>query len=111
MVTEYFERACAARSATFIEIPGGNSLSYEEANFRADALANALARIGVGKGDRVVTILDNGLTPIVLFLACLKTGSIYVPLNTTLKGQYLVREIASAEPKVISLKAIILILS
>lgn len=101
-VTEYFERACAQRgSATFIEIPGGNSLSYEEANFRADALANALARIGVGKGDRVVTILDNGLTPIVLFLACLKTGSIYVPLNTTLKGQYLVREIASADPKVI----------
>lgn len=101
-VAEYFERACAQRgSATFVEVPGGDSLSYDEANFRADALASALVRIGVGKSDRVATILDNGLTPIILFLACLRIGSIYVPLNTTLKGPYLVREIASADPKVI----------
>jgi carnitine-CoA ligase len=101
-VAEYFERACAQRgSATFVEVPGGDWLSYDEANLRADALASALIRIGVGKSDRVVTILDNGLTPIILFLACLKIGSIYVPLNTTLKGSYLVREIVSADPKVI----------
>jgi crotonobetaine/carnitine-CoA ligase len=101
-VTDYFERACAQRgSATFVEAPEGDLLSYEEANCRADALASALSRIGVGKGDRVVTILDNSLTPIILFMACLKIGGIYVPLNTTLKKQFLEREITNADPKVV----------
>ena len=49
-VTEHLERACAMRgSATFIEALGEGSL-YGEANQRADALAGALGRIGVGKG-------------------------------------------------------------
>ena len=65
------------------------------------SLLRALSRMGAGIGDRIVTMLDNNLTPIVLFLACLKIGSIYVPLNTTLKGKFLEREIANADPKVI----------
>jgi crotonobetaine/carnitine-CoA ligase len=101
-VTEHLERACALRgSATFVEALGEGSLSYGEANQRADALAGALGRIGVGTGDRVVALLDNGITPVILFLACLKLGSIYVPLNTTLQGQYLERELGNADPKVI----------
>lgn len=101
-VTEHFERACVQHgSATFIEAPGGEDLSYGEANQRADRLAGALGRVGVGKGDRVVALLDNGLAPVVLFLACLKLGSIYVPLNTTLKGQYLERELCNADPSAI----------
>ena len=37
---------------------------------------------GVKKGDRVVVQVDKSIEAVLLYLACLRAGAIYVPLNT-----------------------------
>jgi acyl-CoA synthetase (AMP-forming)/AMP-acid ligase II len=48
--------------------------------------ANALAARGVRHGDRVATLLPNGIELLTLFWACAKLGAAIVPLSTLLNG-------------------------
>ncbi len=55
--------------------------SFAEFDERADRLANALADLGVGHGDRVSTLLFNGTEIVLTVYACAKLGAVFNPLN------------------------------
>jgi len=55
--------------------------TYAELDRTANRLANALADLGVGKGDRVSTMLFNGTEIVVTLFACGKLGAVFNPLN------------------------------
>jgi len=55
--------------------------SYAEFDERANQLANALTDLGVGKGDRVATLLHNGSEIVLTVFACSKIGAVFTPLN------------------------------
>ncbi|WP_211694266.1 long-chain-fatty-acid--CoA ligase [Natronomonas salina] len=57
------------------------SYTYAEFDERATRLANALADLGVGKGDRVSTMLYNGSEIVLTAYACGKLGAVFNPLN------------------------------
>jgi len=57
------------------------SRTYGETNRRADALARALADLGVGRGDRVALYMQNRPEAMESFFAVLKVGAAAVPLN------------------------------
>ncbi|HEU4404666.1 MAG TPA: amino acid adenylation domain-containing protein [Polyangiaceae bacterium] len=59
----------------------GESLTYAELVRRARALAGALARRGVGRGDLVALCLDRSVWSVVLPLAVLEAGAAYVPID------------------------------
>jgi malonyl-CoA/methylmalonyl-CoA synthetase len=59
---------------------------------------NALSALGVRSGDRVVVQVDKSLPSLFLYLACLKGGYIFVPLNTAYKASELNHFVADAEP-------------
>jgi amino acid adenylation domain-containing protein/thioester reductase-like protein/non-ribosomal peptide synthase protein (TIGR01720 family) len=60
---------------------GGQALAYAELNRRANRLAHALIREGVG-ADTVVALLDRrGVDFLVMILAVLKAGGAYLPLD------------------------------
>jgi malonyl-CoA/methylmalonyl-CoA synthetase len=59
---------------------------------------NALSALGVRSGDRVVVQVDKSLPSLLLYLACLKGGYIFVPLNTAYKASELNHFVADAEP-------------
>jgi acyl-CoA synthetase (AMP-forming)/AMP-acid ligase II len=71
-----------ARSAsTAIVIPeSGIRVDYKAFCNQVVEMANALASIGIGRGDRVATVLPNGLSAIVSFLAASVAGTA-APLN------------------------------
>jgi long-chain acyl-CoA synthetase len=61
---------------------GDRSLSYAELDRRTDALAHALAGLGVTKGDRVGVLMRNRPELLEAMFACFKAGYCLVPLNS-----------------------------
>ena len=45
-------------------------------------MLSLLQQLGVKKGDRVVVQVDKSIEAVLLYLACLRAGAIYIPLNT-----------------------------
>ncbi len=63
----------------------GRSFTYAEWNARVNQLANALARLGIGRGDRVAFYLRNVEALASAHLATQKLGAVSVPLNFRLR--------------------------
>jgi amino acid adenylation domain-containing protein len=62
-------------------IDGERSLRYAELEQRATALARRLSDLGVRRGARVGTCLDRSIEEMVAFLAVLKLGCAYLPVD------------------------------
>ena len=65
---------------------GEHRLTFREFNARVNRVANALGELGLGKGDKVATILDNSLELVEVYQAVAKTGLVAVPLSPLLRG-------------------------
>ncbi len=63
---------------------GGHLLTYAELEDRAARCADALGASGIGTGDRVAALLDNGHEYAEVLFACARLGAILVPLSTRL---------------------------
>jgi acyl-CoA synthetase (AMP-forming)/AMP-acid ligase II len=69
-----------ARNTAFLLTDSGIRVSYDSLRQQVVAMADALASMGIGRGDRVATVLPNGLPAVVSFLAGSITGTA-APLN------------------------------
>lgn len=77
----------------------GLEWTYKDFNDRAEALAQHLTKdLGLKKGDRIGVYSKNRAEFILLFVACVKTGTILVPLNFRLTPRELDTLIGDAEP-------------
>src|SRR6185436_16258717 len=76
-------------------------LIWSEFNEQVNRWANALGGLGVGRGDRVATLLPNCLEALATFWACAKTGAAAVPLSALLLEEGLASLLADARPRVI----------
>lgn len=84
-------------------IVDGVTLTFEQADDRANRVANSLARLGVTKGDVVNTYMYNSVDHICAWLACAKLGAIWAPINIALVNLDLTYTIQDAEPAAIVL--------
>nr|WP_299246395.1 malonyl-CoA synthase [uncultured Halomonas sp.] len=78
----FAERMRARGEADFITTREGRSYSYTQALEMSARLAGALIGLGVTPGDRVAVQVDKSPEAILLYLACLRMGGVYLPLNT-----------------------------
>lgn len=69
-------------AAPLLETVDGRVLTYGEAEAASGQMAGLLAHLGVVKGDRVAVQVEKSPEAVVLYLACLRAGAIYLPLNT-----------------------------
>jgi malonyl-CoA/methylmalonyl-CoA synthetase len=60
---------------------GEGLVSYGEAHARSAQLAHALLGLGVEPGDRVAVQVAKSSEAVLLYLACLRAGAVYLPLN------------------------------
>jgi len=79
----------------------GDEYSARRMEAESNRLARALSELGVGKGDRVATLLEHGPAQVVSFFAALKLGAVQVPVNTAYKGDFLRHQLADSGSKVI----------
>jgi len=78
----FLERFPEDPAAVFLEGTDGRQLRYSEVPGRTGQILSLLQRLGVQKGDRVVVQVDKSIEAVLLYLACLRAGAVYVPLNT-----------------------------
>lgn len=86
-----------------IDADTDQKFSYDEINRRALKLAHYLTDNGIGKGDCVALLAPNHISYIDFMFACMKTGSIFVPLNWRLSVDELKYIIDHCEPKLIAI--------
>jgi malonyl-CoA/methylmalonyl-CoA synthetase len=84
----------------FISSPGHAPLSYGDAFAWAARFAHVLTRHGVKPGDRVAVQVEKSPEALFLYLACLRLGAIYLPLNTDYTAAELGYFAGDAEPAV-----------
>ncbi len=65
-----------------VATPDGRRFSYADLDAGAAGYAGALATLGVVLGDRVLVQAEKSVENVLLYLACLRMGAIFVPLNT-----------------------------
>src|SRR4026207_1098055 len=65
-----------------LSTPSGRRLSYGAMNRLVDHIAAALADRAVTPGHRVVAQVEKSPEAVALYLACLRIGAVFVPLNT-----------------------------
>ena len=59
----------------------GISVSYLELDNSVRCFENNLIKLGLRKGDRIIVSIEKSLEYIYLYLSCLKSGVIFIPLN------------------------------
>lgn len=78
----------------------GDVFSYGRLDEEVDRMARGLRRLGVQRGDRVVSVLDNGSDAVITWFAANRLGAINVPVNTANKGEFLRHQMADSGAKV-----------
>jgi malonyl-CoA/methylmalonyl-CoA synthetase len=86
---------------TFIETSQGRRFTYRALEKLSAELLSVLARSGVSAGDRVLVRVDKSVEAIALYVACLRLGAVFVPLNTAYTTHELEYFIRDAEPALI----------
>jgi len=86
------------KNADALEFNGIN-YTFGEINSRANRMARLLKLRGLEKGDRLCVYLENSVTFIDLYLAAIKLGVIFVPVNILYKEREIAHIYKDAEPK------------
>jgi malonyl-CoA/methylmalonyl-CoA synthetase len=82
-------------------VPGGEVVRYEDLAAESARIAHALVAAGCRPGDRVAAQTDKHWRVLALYLACLRAGLGYLPLNTGYQKSELTHFFGDAEPRVI----------
>src|SRR6478752_6796928 len=77
----------------------GVTYTFGEIDARSNRMAHALAGRSLTSGDRLCVYLANSVEFIDLFLACVKLGVIFVPINILYRERELSHILSDAEPK------------
>jgi malonyl-CoA/methylmalonyl-CoA synthetase len=77
----------------------GRTYTFGELEVRSNCVARALVRRGFSAGDRLCVFLPNRIELIDLFLACVKLGVIFVPINVLYREREVGHITGDAEPR------------
>jgi malonyl-CoA/methylmalonyl-CoA synthetase len=91
----------ADTDATCLELPDGRAFSYAEMDSGSSRVAGCLRHQGVSPGDRVMVQVEKSPEAVLLYLACLRSGAVFVPLNTAYTPREVAYFIEDAKPKVL----------
>ncbi|ETR77954.1 malonyl-CoA synthase [Afipia sp. P52-10] len=84
-----------------IETPDGRHVSYGDLIAQSGRMANYLVARGVKVGDRVAVQAEKSVPALVLYLATVRAGAVYLPLNTAYTLNELDYFITDAEPSLV----------
>jgi acyl-CoA synthetase (AMP-forming)/AMP-acid ligase II len=71
----------APNREAFVEFERGRRFTHQQLNERCNRIASALLEQGIAPGDRVATLLKNGIEFVESYFAIAKIGAVMVPVN------------------------------
>jgi acetyl-CoA synthetase len=91
-----------ALAVTAVDASGhATTLTYGQLRERSTRCARALQELGVGRGDRVASLMDKGSDLVVLIVAIWRLGAVYVPLFTAFAPQAIALRLEGAGARVV----------
>ena len=99
--TEFLTIASAIVPDRLAMVFEGRRITYEEFQSRVNRLANALAELGVERGDRVAMLQVNCNEHIEAYFATARLDAVYVPLNFRARADELSYMVDDSGPKVL----------
>ncbi|AOW13036.1 malonyl-CoA synthase [Hydrogenophaga crassostreae] len=87
-------------SDTAIETDDDRRWTFGDLHGQSAQMANWLQSLGLKPGDRVMVQVEKSVPALVFYLACLRAGVVYVPLNTAYQSAELAYFMENAEPSV-----------
>ena len=99
-------RAAAPGDAPFIRTDSTRTWTYHDALALSGRIANAMDTLGIRPGDRVAVQVEKSAEALILYLACLRSGAVYLPLNTAYTLAELDYFIGDAEPRLVVVSSI-----
>jgi len=91
----------ADANATCLELADASSISYAEIDRDSGRMAQVLCSLGVAPGDRVMVQVDKSPQAVVLYLASLRVGAVFLPLNTAYTAREVAYFLGDAEPRLV----------
>ncbi|HEY0834898.1 MAG TPA: malonyl-CoA synthase [Azospirillum sp.] len=88
------------RSRPFIETEDGKTVTYADLEDLTGRYARLLSDLGLKKGDRVAVQVEKSAENIVLYLAVVRAGGVYLPLNPAYTKAEVEYFLTDAEPHV-----------
>jgi malonyl-CoA/methylmalonyl-CoA synthetase len=82
----------------FLRTDSGREMLYAEALAQSAAIAHLLVSLGVRAGDRVAVQVEKSPEAVLLYLATLRAGAVYLPLNIAYTAAELEYFLGDAEP-------------
>jgi malonyl-CoA/methylmalonyl-CoA synthetase len=91
----------ASKAAPLLRTTEGHIYSYADALDQSGRIANCLTALGLRRGDRVTVQVDKSPDAVWVYLACLRGGFVFHPLNTDYQADELRYFVGNAEPSAI----------
>ena len=83
-----------------IETDDARRWTFGDLHAQSAQMANWLQSLGLKPGDRVMVQVEKSVPALIFYLACLRAGVVYVPLNTAYQSAELAYFMENAEPSV-----------
>jgi malonyl-CoA/methylmalonyl-CoA synthetase len=93
-------RRAPSPQKVFIETPEGRKITYANLHAGSARIANLLIARGVAPGDRVAVQVEKSPDAVMLYLACLRAGAVFLPLNTAYTPAEIEYFLGDATPRV-----------
>ncbi len=98
----HFEKSCATHGPQVaFEVATSDPITFAQLAGNVSRMANALVARGVQPGDRVMAQVEKSIENVLLYLASLKAGAVFSPLNTAYTSTELEYFIGDAKPKLL----------
>ncbi len=98
---QLFDLSLIGRSQEIALEFAGRTYTFGEIDARSNRMAALFLARGLERGDRLCVYLANCLELIDIYLACVKLGVIFVPINILYRDREIVHILGDAEPKAV----------
>lgn len=100
-LTDLFDLSLRGRAEAIALEYAGDRYTFGELDARSNRLAQFLIAQGFSPGDRLCIYLANCVEMIDVYLACIKTGVIFVPINILYRDREISHILRDTEPRAI----------
>ncbi len=88
----------------FLQQEDGTGLSYGQMDQLSGRMAAVLRHHNIKKGDRLLVQVEKSMDAVALYLACLRAGAVYLPLNSSYTTKEVNYFIEDAQPALLVLE-------
>ena len=89
------------RGTPFMTLQSGKVITYGDLDAGTARIANLLVRLGLKPGDRLAMQTEKSAEGVLLYLATLRAGGVFLPMNTAYRAYELDYFLTDAEPTVV----------